>query len=157
MHYWRRYALEFPNSTPRLQPELINSTQHSPSREANRFAASQEIPRILCNPKVHYRIHKRPPPVPILSQLEPVQTSTSHFLEIQLNNILPSMSGSPKKSLSLRFPHQKPCIRIASHLYALHAPPISFFSILSPETSDINRSKCILYLSFRASQVYNIQ
>jgi len=27
----------------------------------------------------------------------------------------------------------KPCIRLSSTLYALHAPPISFFSILSPE------------------------
>ena len=87
---------------------LTYSMEQSPSWRANQFLASQEIPRILWNPKVHYHIHKCPPPVPIFSQHDPVHTTTSHFLKIQLNIILPSTPGYPTWSLSLRFPHQNP-------------------------------------------------
>jgi len=83
---------------------LTYSMEQSPSWEANWSAASQEIPRILWNPKVHHCTPKRTPPVPI----HPVHTPTSHFPKIHPNIILPSRPGSPQWSPSLRFPHQNP-------------------------------------------------
>jgi hypothetical protein len=49
---------------------LTYSMEQSPSWEANRFSLSQDIPRILWNPNVHYRIHTCPPPVRALSQID---------------------------------------------------------------------------------------
>ena len=87
---------------------LTYSMVQSPSWEANWFAASQEIPLISRNPKVHYRTHKRPPTVSILGQPNPVHIPTSHLLQIHPNIIHPSTPRSPQWSLSLRPPHQDP-------------------------------------------------
>jgi len=97
---------------------LTYSMQHTHSWEANRFSARQEIPSILWNPKVHYCIHKSPPTIPILSQLDPVHTPTSHFLKIYLNIILPSTPGSSKWTLALRFPPSNP---VYASLLPIHA------------------------------------
>ena len=66
---------------------LTYSMVQSPSWEANRFAASQETPRISRNPKVHYRTHKRPSPVSILGRPNRIHIPTSHLLEIHPNII----------------------------------------------------------------------
>ena len=46
------------------------------------------LPPILWNPNVNYRIHKRPPPVSILIQINPVHDSLSHVLKLYFNIIL---------------------------------------------------------------------
>ena len=82
---------------------LTHSTVQSSSWEANWFAASQEIPRISRNPKVHYRTHKRPPPASILGQPNPHPTSWRSILTLSthLRLGLPSglPSGFPSKTL----------------------------------------------------------
>jgi len=87
----------------RVAPYCIDtySMTQSPSWETSWIASSQEIPHISRNPKVHYRTHKRPPPVPILGQPNPVHIPTSHLLEIHPNIIHPSTPRSSQWSLSL--------------------------------------------------------
>ena len=106
--------------------------QQSPSWEANNSSASQEIPRILWNPKVHYRINKSSPPVPILSQRSIQSVSPSLSSRLYFNIILPFTPGSCKWSSSLRF-SLNPYMHLSCSPYVLHALPISVFLIWSSE------------------------
>ena len=120
----------------------------SPYWEANWFAASQEIPRISRNPKVHYRTHKRPPPVSIMGQPNPVHIPKSHLLEIHPNIIHPSTPRSPQWSLSLRFPHQDPIHPpVLTHMRHMPSPSHSPPSIYAKKK--LLNTKCVFWFSLQ--------
>ena len=105
----------------------MKPTEHSRSWEADPFSSSQEIPRILWNPKIYYGI-RNVCPLPALSQINPFH-APSHFLKIHFNIILLSTLSSYKLSLSFMFSHQNSVCTPSSPPCVLHAPPISFFII----------------------------
>jgi hypothetical protein len=83
----RRYRLQ-------RDEELINSMEQSPSGEADSPSAGQEIVRLLCIPKVYYRVHKRTPTDPIGEPNE--STPQPHILwngkTQQLCNLVPRLN-----------------------------------------------------------------
>jgi len=102
----------------------------SPSREDNKFLASQKLPHILWNLTVHHPIHKRPPPVPIPGKRNSVHVSPPHSLKILL-----ILSSHLRSDLTRGlFP---PTGLLTKTFYALllspyvpHSLPISLFLIL---------------------------
>jgi hypothetical protein len=67
-----------------------------------------ELPSVLWNPNVHYGVHKRPPPVPIPSQIDPIPTIPSYLSKIHFNIVHPPTSWSSQWSLSFWISHLYP-------------------------------------------------
>ena len=82
--------------------------------EANRYSASQEIPRT----------YKRPPPVPILNQRNPVHASSSHFLTIHFNIIPPSTHDSPNGLFQFDLPNKTLYTSVLSPIRATCPPKL---------------------------------
>jgi len=89
--------------------------EQSPSWEANSHSFSQEIHRLLQNPKVHYRVHKGPPLVHILSQMTPVHILPPCFPKIHSNIIFPSTPRPSKLTLLFMFSNKN--ILLISHFF----------------------------------------
>ena len=75
-----------------LTNKPANCMDQRPPWETQRPSVSQEIPHILWNRNILNNIHKRSSPVPVLNQINQIHASSSHFLCIHFNVILPSAS-----------------------------------------------------------------
>jgi hypothetical protein len=94
------------------------------------------------NSKVRYRVHKGPPLVHILSQMNPVFTLVPYFSKILCNIVSLSTPRSSTWSLSFRFSNQNICISHLSHPYYMPRPfhPHRFeANSRSPSRDDIHR------------------
>jgi hypothetical protein len=103
--------------------------QQNPSCEANSISASRKLPRLLWNTEVHYSVHKNPPLVSILSQINTFHNLPSYFSKIRSNIILPSMPRSSEWSLPFRFSdHNFVCVSHLSNACNMSRPshPPSF-------------------------------
>jgi hypothetical protein len=129
--------------------------EQSPCWEDDSHSDSQEIPRLLWNLKVHYRVHKGPPLAPTLSQIHPVHTLPPYFPNIHSNIILPSTLRSLDWSLPFWFSDQN--YVYISHLshacYMPHSPHLSSYVHPNNNWRSVQVMKLLIMQSFPPSLV----
>jgi hypothetical protein len=74
---------------------LADSMERSPSWEANSHSSSHEIPHLLWNQKVQYRVHICPPLLSILSHMHPVLTFPPYFAKVHSDVFVQSTLMTP--------------------------------------------------------------
>jgi hypothetical protein len=74
--------------TYKKQMKGILTMEHSHSCKANSHTGSTEIPCHLWNSKVHNRVHKRRPSVPISNKINSTHSPKSYYRKIHFNIIL---------------------------------------------------------------------
>ena len=119
---------------------VTNYMDQNTALEAVSLSASQ-IPRFLWYPNVHYRIHKCPPPVPLLSQINPIYAS--HHASLKSVLIL-SSHLCPGLTRGLGSPHYNP-ISIFPLTGSCHMPNSSHSSWFY-HPSNIRRGAYIIKL-----------
>jgi len=125
--------------------------KQSPSGEAKNSSPSQEFPRILWTPKVHYDIHKPPLncPYPQPHQYRPFRILPNYYMNIHFDIFLPSTPRSFKQSLSLRSPNKTLCSPLLSPIlakYSVH--PIHLIHLMLMITDHKARCYAIFSLTF---------